>query len=380
MTSPAPLGDTALVEARASLHAVTWLVWAVAAAVTVQLAPNPAYVAVIVGIAALVVEVHGRDSAIARAFPAFVALGASFAIIRVVLTALTTHGVGSAVFTLPEAALPRLLGGFTVGGSVELPVVLQSAAEGFAIVGLVAVFGAFNAVVSHYELVQSSPRSFYEMGLAVTVALAFTPSTIAAVTATGLADRARTGGVAVRRGRVLRRALPVLESGMERAVALSESMDSRGFARLEPSRFEHVAAWCSLGALLAFGGAFVALVGRAGRAGTAFGVAGVVLLAIAITAASRATSRTRYRARRPRRLDWFVMGVSCAAPLTVAILAAVGDESLRWSATPLRWPTVNAGVVVATALLALPAALRPARAVTARPVVVARRPLQEPAR
>ena len=100
-------------------------------------------------------------------------LGVAFALLRVVLTALTTHGVGEVLFTLPEATLPRLLGGFTVGGTVELPVVLQAAAEGFAVVGVLAVFGAFNAVVSHHELVQATPRAFHEPGLITTVGLAF---------------------------------------------------------------------------------------------------------------------------------------------------------------------------------------------------------------
>ena len=115
---------------------------------------------------------------------------------------------------------------------------LQSLAEGFAIVGVMAVFGAFNSVVSHSELVQSTPRAFYELGLVVVVALAFVPSTITAIHDVREADRARTGGRVVRRGRLLRQVVPVLEHGLERAVTLAESMDSRGFARggREPAR------------------------------------------------------------------------------------------------------------------------------------------------
>jgi len=45
------------------------------------------------------------------------------------------------------------------------------------------------------------------------------------------ADRARTGGKVMRRGRLLRQVVPVLELGLERAVTLAESMDSRAFAR-----------------------------------------------------------------------------------------------------------------------------------------------------
>ena len=62
---------------------------------------------------------------------------------------------------------------------------------------MMAVFGAFNAIVSHYELVQSSPRAFHELGVVTTVALAFVPSTIESVSAVREADRARTGGRSV---------------------------------------------------------------------------------------------------------------------------------------------------------------------------------------
>ena len=116
-----------------------------------------------------------------------------------------------------------------MGGSIERQVVLQAIAEALVIVVTIAVFGAWNAVVSHHEVLQSTPRAFHELGLVVTIALAFVPSTIAALRASREADRARTGGVSVRRGRLVRHAIPVLESGMERAVALAESMDARGF-------------------------------------------------------------------------------------------------------------------------------------------------------
>ena len=168
------------------------------------------------------------------------------------------------------------------------------------VVGVMAVFGAFNATVSHYELVQSIPRAFYEIGLVVIVALAFVPSTIGAIDAVREADRARTGGRVVRRGRLVRMLIPILESGMERAVGLAESMDARGFARGGPSPHDRLAGWLGLGSLLALGGGFVALVSGTETVAAVLGVAGVIALVAAATLASRGTRRARYR---PRRVD-----------------------------------------------------------------------------
>jgi energy-coupling factor transport system permease protein len=333
---------------------MTWLAWAVAAAATVELAPNPLYVALVVGIAAVVVQAHAGDSPLARAFPAIVALGAGFGVMRLVLTAATVHGSGTVLFTTPSLSLPRLLGGFTVGGPVNLAVVVQAAAQAWVIVGVMAVFGAFNAVVSHYDLVRAAPRAFYELGLILMVALAFVPSTVGAVHAVREADRARTGGQVVRRGRLLRLIVPILETGMERAIALAESMDARGFARQPLSASERAAGWCTLGALMALGAGFVALVGQARALAAALEVAGALALVVAVVLASR-RRRPRYRPRPMSALDRSVAAISAAAPVAVALLALAGDSTLTWTTFPLRLPGFDPQVAMAVLALAAPA-------------------------
>ena len=225
-------------------HAVTWLAWALAAVVIVQLASSPLYVTLVLAASALVAGAHRISST--GAFRLLVVAGIVMALIRVVLTALTTHAVGTVLFTLPEATLPRILGGFTIGGTIEKEVVLQSLAEGYAIVALLGVFGAFNSVVSHHELLGSAPRAFHEAGLVVTIAAAFVPSTVASWQGAREADRARTGGIVRRRGRLARTVVPVLETGMERSLRLADSMDSRGFARHPPGPADTASAWGAL--------------------------------------------------------------------------------------------------------------------------------------
>ena len=66
----------------------------------------------------------------------------------------------------------------------------------------------------------------------------------------------------VRRGRLIRQIVPVLELGMERAVTLAESMDARGFARGGAGPRDQIAGWFGVVSLLSLAGAFVALIGR----------------------------------------------------------------------------------------------------------------------
>jgi energy-coupling factor transport system permease protein len=350
VSAKAPASD------RPVLHAATWIVWAAAAVVSVQLAPNVLYASVVLLVAVLVVETHGRRTGLARAFPVFLALGASFGLLRVVLTVATTHGLGTPIATVPEFSLPRLLGGFTVGGTIERQVLWQALADALVIVVVIAVFGAWNAVVSHHEVLQSTPRAFHELGLVVTIALAFVPSTLAALRTSREADRARTGGVVVRRGRLVRHAVPVLESGMERAVALAESMDARGFGHRPAGRGERIAAVGTLGGLLGLGGAFVALVGGAQLAAAISGGIGLVLLLTAVTSASSAARRVRYRPRRLTALDAAVMAAVVVAPLGLVVLHALGDESLRWAPTGTGLPPFHPLVVLSLLALSVPAA------------------------
>jgi len=346
------------------LHAVTWFLWAAAAATCVQMAPSPVYVALVVAIAFLIVSAHRIDGALSRAFPVLVTLGVVFGLVRVGLTALTTHdpsavGTSDVWFTLPVATLPRILGGFTVGGTIEWTVVLFAAAQAFAVVGIMAAFGAFNAVASHHELIQATPRAFHEPGLIVTVALAFIPSTIAAARATREADRARTGGRVVKRGRTVRLTVPILESGLERAMSLAESMDSRGYARLGTGRGDRAAAWLGFASMAALGGAFVALVGRAPRWSVVAGAAGLVGLVAAVVISSRGSRNTRYRPRRLTRLDAAVMVLVLAAPVGLAAVRAAGEPSLTWIPIPVSAPTFALLPALCIALLAVPALVPP---------------------
>lgn len=345
---------------RPPIHAVTWLVWAVAAALAVQVAANPWCSLLVLVVAVLVWRVHRVDGPLARALPVLLGVSVAFVALRVVLAVLTTHGVGDPIVTLPSFTLPRLLGGFQVGGTVEAEVLWQAVADGLVVVTTFAVFGAFNAVVSHHQLIATAPRAFHEAGLVLTVGLAFVPATLAAVEGVREADRLRTGGRVIRRGRTVRLLVPVIETGMERALALAESMDARGFARLAPDGRERWAGWSSLVALLALGGSFVALVGRAHGVALLLAAGGVAALVAAVVLASAARPRTRYRPQPPNRSDALRCAAVLVAPLGLAVVAA-GDGSasqgLRWAANPLTWPTVHPVVVLLLAALAVPLAV-----------------------
>lgn len=344
------------------LHSVTWLVWAIAVMVSLQLARNPYLVAVVLAVVWWVVEVHRRPGAMARAFPVLVGMAVFFGVLRVLLIGVTTPGDGGAdtLVVLPAFTVPAFMGGFTVGGAVTGSVVAQTAVDSLVWIGIMAGFAAFNAVASHHELLGSAPRAFHEPGLVLTVALAFVPSTIDAAKAAREADRARTGTAGGRGGRAVRLALPVLETGLERAFSLAESMDSRGYGRGRATASDRSAAGLSLVALLSLAGAVVALVGRAGGLAGALAAAGMVALVGAVVLGGRAAP-TRYRPRRLSRRDAAVMAALVTVPVVLGVATATGVDGLVWnpSVLPRRPPELPVLPAFVLLGLAVPALIRP---------------------
>ena len=336
------------------IHPLAWALWGTAAIVSIQIAPNPVYVAAVLIACSAVVAVHGHGGPLTRAFPALLTIGVVFALVRIVLAGLTTRGGGPVLLTLPSAEVPAALGGFTVGGPLDAGVLVRAAAEGFVIVGIMAVCGAFNAVVDHHQLLRLIPRAFAEMGVAVAVAVAFVPTFLDAAKAAGEADRARTGGVAVRRGRWRRLTGPVIERALEQAVALAESMDSRGFGRAGPTPGDRRAvALSTLGMVVMAAGLGVLATGSGGMAITIV-LAGAAMVVGAVIVASRASTRTRHRVLRVERRDLLIGASALAVPAVLAILATT-DATVRWVGDDVAWPPSTLAPLLAIALLTAPA-------------------------
>jgi len=336
-------------------HPGVWALWGVAAVVSIQVAPNPVYVAAVLGSCGAVVLARGRPGPLARAFPMLLVVGAAFALIRVVLAGLTTRGNGPVLLTLPSAELPAIAGGFTIGGAIDGGVLARAAAEGFVILGIMAVCGAFNAVVDHHQLLRLVPRAYAEMGVALSVAIAFVPEFITAASTAAEADRARTGGVTVRRGRIRRLAGPIVERALDQAIALAESMDSRGFGRDPASSADRRATAAGVAGLLAIAAGLAVLTTGESAVAAALVAVGALVVGGGVIAASRSSKRTRHRVLKPTRRDLALALVVVAAPALLVALGIAGDGTLRWLADDTRWPPSTALPILAIALLAAPA-------------------------
>ena len=121
-------------------------------------------------------------------------------------------------------------------GTVNAANVAFAFLEGLRLATILVVFGTFNAVTDPFGLVRMTPRRFHEPALAAALALSLAPRTVASVGQVREAQRLRGLGTSGIRS-LPSLAVPVLERGMEEAVTLAESMDSRGHGRGRRSRY-----------------------------------------------------------------------------------------------------------------------------------------------
>ena len=251
------------------LHPAAWMLWATCAGLVVFSTTNPFYLGPVVAAAWFVHAACHVEGPSARAFRTF-ALG------------------GLIAMTL-RTALVFL-------GTIDASSVAYAALEGARLAALLIVFGTFNSVTDPSAVVRLAPRRFHEPALAASLALSIAPRTIAAAARVREAQQLR--GIELPRWRSLPAlAVPVLETGMEEAVTLAESMDARGHGR--------------------------------GR-------------------------RTRYRPDRWTPSSVLVVAAAAVAAAAFLVAGWIGVGGLHPSTAPLAWPPVDPGLVALIALLAVP--------------------------
>jgi energy-coupling factor transport system permease protein len=258
-------------------HPAAWILWATCAGLAAFSTTNPLYLALLVAVAWLVYAVHRVPGPSARSFRLFLMFG---------------------LFAM------ALRSGLVLFGTVNAENVAFASLEGMRLGVLLVVFGTFNGVTDPFGVLRLAPRRFHEPALAAALALSIAPRTIAAAVRVREAQRMR--GIRVRGlGALPSLAVPVLETGMEEAVTLAESMDARGHGR---------------------------------------------------------GSRTRYRPQPWTGASFAIVvaGLVAAGGFTAATFGGWGD--LHPSTFPIMWPQASPALIVACCLLAVPALL-PARKV-----------------
>jgi energy-coupling factor transport system permease protein len=267
--------------------AVPWLLWFLAVAAVPVVSRNPLYLGLDLLVVLVVYLSIPRRSGTARAWRLFVAIGSTLALLSIGFNLLTVHVGDRTLGRLPDA-LP------IVGGRLTWNALVYGCISALAIATLLIAAAAFNTAVRQGDLIRLLPSSFTSLGIATSIGITMVPQTIAS--ARDIYDAQRARGHRFRSLRDARGFLvPLLGTGMERGLALSEALEARGFgasvADVAPPQRRHTAMQAI---------AVLALLGSLALIGVGQilpGLLAIVLgVALMLVAAPQRSRRTRYRA------------------------------------------------------------------------------------
>jgi energy-coupling factor transport system permease protein len=347
-----------------SLHPGAWWLWATGLAAAASRTTNPLLLGLVLAVAGYVVAARRTNAPWSRAYGFYLRMGIVVVGIRVVFAALFGAPVpGHVLVTLPEVTLPDWAAGVRLGGEVTLEGVAGAVYAGLQLATMLACVGAANALANPRRLLRAVPGALYEVGVAVVVALSFTPQLLEGVTRVRAARRLRGRRHTGLRG--LRGvAMPVLEGALERSVELAAAMDARGFGRTSTTgRAVHRA-----------GSGAVTLAGLLGVCAGLYGLLdaqspvalGLPLLTLGAATATvglwlggRRSTRSRYRPDPWGPPEWLVSACGVAAAATAVVASVVSPDAMNPSTSPLVMPSLPLLPVAGLLIAALPAWLAP---------------------
>jgi energy-coupling factor transport system permease protein len=349
-----------------SLHPGAWWLWATGLAAAASRTTNPLLLGLVLAVAGYVVAARRTDAPWSRAYGFYLRMGIVVIAIRVAFAALVgAPVVGHVLVTLPEVTLPDWAAGVRLGGEVTVEGVAGAVYAGLQLATMLACVGAANALANPRRLLRAVPGALYEVGVAVVVALSFTPQLVEGMTRVRAARRLRGRRHTGLRG--LRGvAMPVLEGALERSVELAAAMDARGFGRtatagdVRPHRAGSGAV--TLAGLLGVCAGLYGLLDA--ESPVAFGLplltAGAAVATAGLWLGGRRATRTRYRPDPWGLPEWLVSACGMAAAAAAVVASTVSPEAMNPSTSPLVLPTLPPLAVAGLLVAALPAWLAPA--------------------
>jgi energy-coupling factor transport system permease protein len=337
-----------------------WVAWLIAGAFAAFTLRNPLYLVVLLGAAWIVYAALGRSTSVGSSWGSFVKIGIFFFALAIPFNALSIHVGQTILFRLP--------GNWPIiGGPITLEAVIAGAVSGLALLTILVVFAAFNAVVDHYQLLRATPAFLFHAGVVISISITFVPQMVLGAKEIRQAQRIRGHRFRGMRD-LLPLVMPLLANGLERAIQLAETMEARGFGTVVAPISRRQASLSQVGLLVGLlgilAGLFImAFFSQAGILGPAFILMGLVAVLVVFGTQGRRVRRTRYHRPVWRARDTVVVAASVIVAAAILTAKVLVPETLYYDpfqpASLLR--SFNPVVGAALLLLAIPAVLVPNR-------------------
>jgi energy-coupling factor transport system permease protein len=335
-------------DASTAVNPAAWIAWFAAVALIPLVTRNPLYLSLALATVLGVYLSIPRRGGAARAWLIFVVVGSSLALVSVAFNVLTVH-VGDRTFARLPDALP------IIGGPLTLNALAYGLLSAIAISTLLIGAATFNTAVRQGDMIRLLPGSFANLGVAGSIAVTTIPQTISA--ARDIFDAQRARGQQFRGVRDARHLLlPLLGTSMERALTLSEALETRGFgasaatASPPPARSK-VVTMAVPGVLLV---AALFLLGSGRVAGGL--VALIAAVSVAVALGPRHARRTKFHPLAWNRPSNVTVAAAMTSALTMLLVPPLRGATLAYDTFPqLTAPPFDLVIGLAILLLLVPA-------------------------
>lgn len=324
-------------ETHLTVHPMSWFIWLAVVLVIISTTRNPLYLLILLltlNVVASIVD-QARQRQAGKQFmqhsPMLFAplrFAAVVVFLAGLFNALISRFGDTVLFSLPEA-IPL------IGGAVTLEAIAFGVINGLIIACFFTAFTIFNTAVPIHALLRYVPRAFFPVAVVVTIAITFLPGTLQQAQRIREAQAVRGHRVrGLRDGVAL--FVPLLVSGLERALQLAEAMTARGFARAEsePGNAARFGIVAGLSAVLA--GWLMRLLWGLNWPGLSLILGGTALIGGIFWVLGQRSPRSNYRRDRWSMRDGVIIGGTLLPGLIfLGLIPGIDQGSLRYNTYPL---------------------------------------------
>lgn len=366
------------VDSDAPFHRLALLAWLVTATLPSLLTSNPVYL----GLGLIFVGWTHRQvasrSPTAHAWGSFARFALFFVVFTLLFNLLLGGGGSTVLLELPAFQVHNDDGAvvFQIGGDVTLESLVFALIRALALLLVIFALATFNALVDHYQLLRGLPRQLDQAATVMSIAVAFMPQLVAAQK-----DIREALALRGHRLRSLRDFVPLilvlLSEALERAMALAESMEARGYGGVsaadqdgKPPSTGRFIRWAIAAGLLAVAVGLVAgdldlRLFPEGSWADAYSdhllvVGGALLIVSALAGVGAGRKRTRYRRELWRPRDSALTLLSSLAGVGLVVLFFYDREPFFYPVFPIiQRPEADPRILVLLLALLAPSLCRP---------------------
>ncbi len=305
-----------------SFHPASLWFFGLGLAAAASLSRNLGFLTCLIALCVVLLALSPKELGAAVSLRVYLLLAAAVVLSRIVFRIIfnTTYSANDTILDLPKLSIQFWFGQeLQILGAVSAQALVSAMVEGLRLAAIILGIAVAASLANPRKLLKSTPAALYEIGTAVSMAINLAPQIIKSLNRVRAAKklRGRSNGI----GAMASIVIPVLEDAIESTIALSVSMESRGFGSSINSSARLLSGLLSISSALAAGiGAYLVI--TSGAQNYAWLLIALLLAIASLAITNSSNSKTRLVRNKFSALDLIPAVLSVVAPVLSLSLGA----------------------------------------------------------